>query len=73
MTIHYFGAPYSFAHVAGLKRYGKKHKYISHGTVKQVFDACRKDNKAIGIVPTENSCCGEITETIDELILESRY
>jgi len=63
MEINYFGKPYSFTHLAALKRFGKNHKYFSRSTIEETVKSLEKDS--IAVVPIENTYGGIIGETVN--------
>lgn len=66
MNIYYFGKPYSFTHIAALKRFGKDNSFISGGSVDKTINSLEKNSLAV--VPIENTYGGMITQTVDKLI-----
>jgi chorismate mutase/prephenate dehydratase len=70
MRINHFGKPYSFSHVAALRRFGKRHEYISRPTIVGTIDSIVKDYDSIGIVPIENTTGGIIHDTVNTLCME---
>ena len=69
MRINYFGKPYSFSHVAALRRFGKRHDYNSHSTIVDTIDSIVADRDSIGIAPIENTTGGVIYDTVDTLCM----
>ena len=67
--INYFGMPYSFTHIAALKRFGNKHKYISNQTIEGTIKSMNSDC-SIGVIPIENTYGGIITDSVDILCSE---
>ncbi|MCK4436610.1 hypothetical protein KAU86_01540 [bacterium] len=70
MEINYFGKPYSFTHVAALRRFGKKHKYVSMPTIGETIDAVIAKPDSISVIPIENTAGGIIHDTVDILCME---
>jgi prephenate dehydratase len=66
MNIYYFGKPYSFTHIAALKRFGKENHFVSRSSIDKTIDSLEKNSLAV--VPIENTYGGEITQTVDKLI-----
>ena len=73
MDIFYFGKPYSFSHVAAIKRFGDKNNFISMSSVKDSIDNLLKNTDSLAVVPIENTYGGMVTETVDELITRGGY
>jgi chorismate mutase/prephenate dehydratase len=63
LVVLYFGKPYSFSHVAALKRFGKKEKYFSKETIEDAINSIKQNS--VAVVPIENTYGGMITGTID--------
>lgn len=64
MKIFYFGKPFSFSHIAGLKRFGTGHDYVPCDSVKDVTAMVMEfgADKCVGIIPAENSHAGAILD-----------
>jgi len=67
MEINYFGKPYSFTHVAALKRFGKDNDYTPNSTIKKTIEAIINNSNSIAVVPIENTFEGFIDDTVDLL------
>ena len=70
MEINYFGKPYSFTHVAAIRRFGNDHDYISRISIGETIEVIRSRPNAIAVVPIENTTGGIIHDTVDELCQE---
>lgn len=70
MNIIYFGKPYSFSHVAALKRFKKNNIYLSKDNSYDVIETVFTEPDSIGIVPIENTTAGIIFDTVDVLIMQ---
>jgi chorismate mutase/prephenate dehydratase len=70
MRINYFGKPYSFSHVAAIRRFGKRHEYNSRSAIVDTIDSIAADRDSIGIVPIENTAGGVIYDTVDTLCMQ---
>ncbi len=68
MKIHYFGRPYSFTHVAALRRYGREEKYIPKATISEAIAATIDTPNSIAVVPIENTTGGIIYDTVDSMV-----
>ena len=66
MEINYFGKPYSFTHLAALKKFGKNHNYLSRGSIDETVHSLEKDS--IAIIPIENTYGGMIDETVTSML-----
>ena len=65
LEIAYLGPQGTFTHLAAMKKFGKKPKYVSVGTIRDVFDIVEKKGADYGVVPIENSTEGVINYTLD--------
>jgi chorismate mutase / prephenate dehydratase len=70
MQIIYFGKPYSFAHIAAIRRFGNKNSYISRDTIDQVVESLKQKSGSLAVVPIENTTGGIILDTVDILSSE---
>jgi len=66
--IIYFGYPFSFTHIAALRRFGKGCEYICQPTIPEVFAELKNDPNLTGVVPIENTFGGMVYEAEDELL-----
>jgi len=64
--IFYFGKPYSFTHVAALRRFGKKEKYFSKETIEDALNSVK--TSSVAVVPIENTYGGMIIDTVDAFV-----
>ena len=69
MKINYFGKPYSFTHLAAIRRFGENHKYLPRDTIDETVNNLEKNS--IAIVPIENTYGGIINETMN-LFIENK-
>jgi len=67
MEIIYSGKPYSFTHVAALRRFGENHKYVSSNTLTETIEMVALKPNATAVVPIENTTGGIIYDTVDIL------
>ena len=70
MEINYFGKPYSFTHIAALRRFGKNRKYIPVSSISETIEAGADNPGSISVVPIENTTGGIIYDTVDALSTE---
>lgn len=70
MEIIYFGKPYSFTHVAALKRFGESHRYISNPTITGTIEAVISTANSMAVVPIENTTGGIVYDTVDMLSMQ---
>jgi chorismate mutase/prephenate dehydratase len=73
MRIFYFGKPYSFSHIAAIKRFGEGNNFVSMPSVKECIDNMLQNTDSLAVVPIENTYGGMITATVDELIARGGY
>lgn len=67
-TIAYLGPEHTNTHLAALKRFGMRHRYLHAPTVDDVFTLVERDQADCGVVPVENSLEGAVTHTLDRFI-----
>lgn len=67
-TIAYLGPEQTNTHLAALKRFGGRSRYVHAPTVDDVFTAVERDQANHGVVPVENSLEGAVTHTLDRFI-----
>ena len=67
MKIFYFGEPYSFTHVASLRRFGRQHSYVSKSDISETVEAALSCRGSIAVVPIENTTGGHVADTIDAI------
>jgi len=72
VDINYFGKPYSFTHIAALKRFGIKHRFFPHPTVLETVEAALNKPNSISVVPIENTTGGIIPDVVDALIMHCK-
>ncbi len=68
LTIAYLGPEHTNTHLAALKRFGRRGKYVHAPTVEDVFRLVERRNADYGVVPIENSLEGAVTHTLDRFI-----
>lgn len=64
-TIAYLGPEGTFTHLAALKIFGYKNRYIAKETIGDVFYSVEKDEAEYGVVAVENTTEGIVTHTLD--------
>lgn len=67
-TIAYLGPEHTNTHLAALKRFGARGRYVHAPTVEDVFQAVERRRADYGVVPVENSLEGAVTHTLDRFI-----
>jgi len=72
MKIVYFGKPYSFSHIAAMRRFKKDNEYISGNTINATISSVLNNENTIAVVPIENTTGGIIYDTVDNMVTE-RY
>jgi len=70
IKVAYLGPEGTFTHLAAMKKFGEKAKYIPVKTIDEVFKEVEKKRADYGVVPIENSIEGIVTHTLD-VFLES--
>lgn len=70
IKVAYLGPEGTFTHLAAIKKFGEKAKYIPVRTIDEVFREVEKLRADYGVVPVENSIEGIVTHTLD-VFLES--
>jgi len=71
-SIAFLGPEGTFAHVAGISRFGKNSNLVPKASIKEVFDFVTSNESHLGIVPIENSSGGTISPTVD-CLTEGQY
>lgn len=67
-TVAYLGPEGTNTHLAALKRFGAKARYLHAPTVDDIFHAVERRQADYGVVPIENSLEGAVTHTLDRFI-----
>lgn len=70
IRVAYLGPQGTFTHLAAVKKFGKKVKYINCYSISEVFNLVEKGEVDYGVVPVENSIEGVVNYTLD-MFLES--
>ena len=68
LTIAYLGPENTNTHLAALRRFGRRHRYLHAPTVDDVFQLVERRQADYGVVPIENSLEGAVTHTLDRFI-----
>ena len=71
LEIAYLGPQGTFTHLAAIKKFGKKPKYIPTESISDVFDKVERGEVDYGVVPIENSTEGVINYTLDMFFVSS--
>lgn len=66
--IAYLGPPFTFTHLASLKKFGSSVEHISCNNITDVFTEVEKERADYGVVPIENSIEGAVNHTLDMFI-----
>ena len=64
-TVAYLGPEHTNTHLAALKRFGRRARYMHAPTVEDVFSLVERKKAGYGVVPVENSLEGAVTHTLD--------
>ncbi len=67
-TIVYLGPEKTNTHLAALKHFGHRCKYIHQPTIEEVFSKVEHRDADYGVVPIENSLGGAVTHTLDRYV-----
>ena len=67
-SIAYLGPEKTNTHLAALKKFGKRNRYVHAPTVEDVFRLVERREAEYGVVPIENSLEGAVTHTLDRFI-----
>jgi chorismate mutase/prephenate dehydratase len=65
LKITYLGPQGTFTHLAAIKKFGKKAKYIPAESISDVFEKVEREEADYGVVPIENSTEGVVSYTLD--------
>ena len=68
LAIAYFGPEATWTHQAAREKFGASVRYLSEGSIADVFDAVARGRADYGVVPVENSTEGAVTHTLDVFI-----
>jgi chorismate mutase/prephenate dehydratase len=63
--IAYLGPPYSYSHLAAIRRFGQGVDLVPVGSIPAVFEEVNRGHCEFGLVPVENSTDGRIADTLD--------
>ncbi|MBI3323419.1 MAG: prephenate dehydratase [Candidatus Omnitrophica bacterium] len=67
-VVAYLGPEKTNTHLAALKRFGPRCRYVHAPTVEDVFQAVEREQADYGVIPIENSLEGAVTHTLDRFI-----
>ena len=68
LIIAYLGPQKTNTHLAAIRHFGKRNKFVHEPTVEDVFRLVERRQADYGIVPIENSLGGAVTHTLDRYI-----
>ncbi len=68
LTVCYLGPEATFTHMAAVKQFSERCKYISASNIRQVFREVEKKRADYGVIPVENSTEGAVSHTLDMFI-----
>lgn len=68
LKITYLGPPFTFTHLAALKKFGSSVEYVACNSITDIFVEVERDRADYGVVPIENSIEGAVNHTLDMLI-----
>ena len=67
-TITYLGPEHTNTHLAALKKFGRRCRYVHVPTIEDIFRLVEQRRANFGVVPVENSLEGAVTFTLDRFI-----
>ncbi|MFH1767980.1 MAG: prephenate dehydratase [Candidatus Omnitrophota bacterium] len=65
LNVVYLGPEGTFTHLAAIRRFGKRGKFIPAHSIREVFERVDKEDIDCGVVPVENSIEGVVNYTLD--------
>lgn len=68
IRVAYLGPEQTNTHLAAIKRFGRRARYVHAPTVDDVFIEVERQRADYGVVPVENSLEGAVTHTLDRFI-----
>ncbi len=68
LKIGYLGPEATFTHLAAIKKFGDKVKFLPYSDIPSIFWAVENKEVDFGVVPIENSTEGVVTHTLDMFI-----
>jgi len=68
LKITYLGPPFTFTHLASLKKFGSSVGYIACNSITDIFVEVERGRADYGVAPIENSIEGAVNHTFDMLI-----
>jgi chorismate mutase/prephenate dehydratase len=68
LEITYLGPPFTFTHLAALKKFGSSVEYVACNSITDIFVEVERNRADYGVVPIENSIEGAVNHTLDMLI-----
>lgn len=68
LKITYLGPPFTFTHLAALKKFGSSVEYVACNSITDIFVEVERNRADYGVVPIENSIEGAVNHTLDMLI-----
>ena len=68
IKIAYLGPPFTFTHLASLKKFGSSIDHIPCNSITDVFMEVEKNRCDYGVVPIENSIEGAVNHTLDMFV-----
>jgi chorismate mutase/prephenate dehydratase len=71
LKVAYLGPQGTFTHLAAIKKFGKKVKFLPSESIAEVFEKVEKEEVDFGVVPIENSIEGVVTYTLDMFFTSS--
>jgi chorismate mutase / prephenate dehydratase len=71
LEVVYLGPPGTFTHLAAIKKFGKKPRYIPAESIGDVFDKVERKQADYGVVPVENTTEGVVNYTLDKFLVSN--
>jgi chorismate mutase/prephenate dehydratase len=68
IKVAYLGPPFTFTHIAAMKKFGSSVEYVDCNGIHDVFGEVDRGRVDYGVVPIENSTEGAVNHTLDMFI-----
>ncbi len=68
LSVAYLGPEATFTHLASISKFGSSVKYVSCGSITEVFQEVDRKRADYGVIPVENSIEGAVSHSLDMFI-----
>jgi len=65
LKVSYLGPEATFTHLASIRQFGHKTKFLPEPSIRDVFERVEKGETDYGVIPVENSTEGVVSHTLD--------